>query len=83
VRGDLDADQLERTWNHHPGAKGKYDREFHVSMHGQKRAYGEQFETGLGNLLWYPGDPDAPARETIKCGCVVTTRIRPRNRPDS
>ncbi len=83
ARGDIDADTIVRTWNHHPGAVGPYDREFHVSMHGQERGWDEPFVSGLGNELMFPGDPDAPAKETIKCGCVVTVRIRPRNRPDS
>lgn len=76
-RGDVDAEQIVRTWNHHPGKRGEYDREFHVSMHGNTAGWDEPFISGLGNALMYPGDPDAPAREVIRCGCVVTVRIRP------
>lgn len=83
VRGDVEADELVGTWNHHPGARGKDDREFHVVMDGQERPYGEPFTSGRGVSLRYPGDPAAPASETMRCGCVVTRRIVPRNRPDS
>jgi hypothetical protein len=74
--GDLDAQQIVRTWNHHPGAQGKYDRAFHVSMHGQTRGYDEPFVSGIGGSLMFPCDPDADARETIRCACVVTVRLR-------
>jgi hypothetical protein len=77
-RNDLDAEQLECEWLHSPTAKRtKDERAFHVSMHGQKRAWGEPFESGLGNLLLFPGDPNAPAKETLNCRCGRTVRIRP------
>lgn len=75
-RGDLDADQIECGWLHSPGAKGRDDREFHKSMHGQTRAWGEPFISGLGNELMFPGDPDAPAKETVNCRCTRTVRIK-------
>jgi hypothetical protein len=77
ARGDVEAEQIVRTWNHHPGAVGPYDRDFHISMQGDTRAWDEPFVSGLGNELMHPGDPAAPAREVIRCGCVVTVRIRP------
>lgn len=77
ARGDVDAAQIVRTWNHRPGARGKDDREFHISMHGQTTGWDEPFVSGLGNELMYPGDPDAPAKEVIRCACAVTVRIRP------
>jgi hypothetical protein len=75
ARGDLERDQLERTWNHTAGAKRKNERSFHRSMHGQTRPYGEPFVSGQGTELRYPGDPDAPADETICCHCVLSTRL--------
>lgn len=77
ARGDIDAEQIVRSWNHHPGKRGPYDRDFHVSMHGQERSWDEPFVSGHGNELMHPGDPTAPASETIRCACVITVRIRP------
>lgn len=73
AKGQLDADGIERKWNHfhRPG-----EREFHETMQGQKRGYEEPFISGLGNMLLYPGDPQASAKETVNCTCVVTTRVR-------
>lgn len=77
-RGDLNAAQLEGTWNHSPTAKDhSHDRAFHVSMHLQTRPYGEPFLSGLGNELMFPGDPQAPAKETVGCRCVKTVRLLP------
>lgn len=77
-RGDLVAEQLECEWLHSPTAKDKsHERKFHKVMHGQKRAYGEPFVSGLGNELMFPGDPDAPPEEVIGCRCARTVRIRP------
>jgi hypothetical protein len=77
-RGDLQAEQIERTWNHHPGKKSsKNDRAFHKVMHGQVRGYGEKFVSGLGAELRYPGDPEASGEETISCACALSTRLKP------
>lgn len=81
ARDDLDPDQIVRTWVHSPRRLDKrHEREFHRSMHGQERGWGEVFVSGLGNELRYPGDPAASPMETIGCACVVTTRIRPSGR---
>src|SRR5262249_2313931 len=76
--GDLDAQQIRRTWNHSPGRKGaKYERAFHKVMQGQTVGYGEVFVSGLGNELRSPADPEADPEETCKCACCVSTRIDP------
>jgi hypothetical protein len=76
-RGDLEASQIERTWNHSPGAKNsKNERVFHRVMHGQVRGFGERFESGLGGQLRYPGDPEASGEETISCRCCLSTRVK-------
>jgi hypothetical protein len=82
--GDIEASQIERTWNHSPskgqGRKGKGKgkggpRSFHVSMDGQIRGYGEAFVSGLGAELRFPGDPEASAEETANCRCALSTRL--------
>lgn len=64
--GDLTADQVAFTWL---ATKDKRTRPSHWEMHGQVRAYGEPFLSGDGNLLRYPGDPEAPASDVICCRC--------------
>jgi hypothetical protein len=76
--GQIAAEQIECTWLHSPRARDKsHEREFHAVMHGQTRAWGEPFESGLGNLLLFPCDPAAPVKETANCRCARTVRIRP------
>lgn len=70
--GDLRADQLSREWN---TARDERVRDSHSAMHGQVQPFGQPFVSGNGNLLNYPGDPEAPAEETIQCRCAVGTRI--------
>lgn len=70
--GDLKASDLNREWN---TAKDERVRDSHASMHGQVQSYGQPFVSGLGNLLEYPGDPNAPGEDTIQCRCAVGTRI--------
>lgn len=72
--GRLDADELIRQWNHR-ARKGQ--RDFHRSMHRQRRLVGEPFTSGRGVSIRYPGDPSAGARETINCTCGVSTRVVP------
>lgn len=71
--GDIDADDLERAWNH--GHTDKNSRLGHKQMNGQKRGLDELFENPLtGAKLMYPCDPDADASETLNCACAVSTR---------
>jgi len=81
-RGDIEAAQVQRKWNHSPGAKNKKnERLFHKSMAGQLRGFGEAFVSGLGNELRYPGDPAAPPEETLNCRCAISTRLLPPSKP--
>lgn len=50
----------------------KEPRPHHVEISGSQRAVGEEF---LPDLL-YPGDPDAPASETINCHCYIRRKRR-------
>lgn len=50
--GDVEADALERTWNH--ASVGKNSRDSHEAMDGQTRGIDEPFVTGDGNELDYP-----------------------------
>lgn len=71
--GDLQNDQLERTWN---TAKDERVRDSHSAMHNQTvSGVVDPFISGLSNALQYPGDPAAPAEDTVQCRCAVGTRI--------
>lgn len=70
--GDLSASNLSREWN---TARDERVRDSHAAMHGQVQPFGQPFVSGDGNLLNYPGDPEAPPEETIQCRCAVGTRI--------
>lgn len=70
--GTLNPDQLTQQWN---TARDLRVRDSHQPMNGQKQKYGTPFVSGSGNLLAYPGDPNAPAKETILCRCVLSTRL--------
>lgn len=70
--GELEANRLTRAWD----ASGDADvRNSHSLMDGQVKPFGEAFISGAGNLLRYPGDPNAPGSDTIQCRCVLTTRL--------
>ncbi len=70
--GTIRADQLDRTWRTRLDNR---ERRTHRLLNGQKAAWGEPWITENGPIK-YPGDPDAPASETIQCRCAILTRIR-------
>ena len=65
--GDLDEKLVIRTW---VTAKDERVRGSHSTLNGEQRGIGETW-----NGLRFPGDPDGPAKETIQCRCVLTTRL--------
>ena len=69
--GYLDADQLRRKWETRVDGR---ERDTHLLLNGQEKRWGEPWETRNGPIK-YPGDPDAPASETIQCRCAISTRI--------
>jgi hypothetical protein len=71
--GQLDRADVIETWF---TARDERVRGSHAPMHKQKRLAGKPFESGLGNLLRFPTDPEAPAEDTIQCRCRKTWRIR-------
>lgn len=71
-QGLVNPDQVVREWH---TAGDERVRDSHNVMNGQTRPVGEAFTSGQGNSLRFPGDPDAPASDTIQCRCVITTRI--------
>ena len=72
--GFLEKERLLRTWSR---AKDNRVRDTHDGMQGQQRGLDEAFMSDAGVLLMYPGDETAPAKETVQCRCLVTTRLLP------
>lgn len=69
--GHIDADQLRRTWETRLDGR---ERDTHQLLNGEVRRWGEVWLTRRGAIR-YPGDPEAPAAETIQCRCALSTRI--------
>lgn len=71
--GQIRPEQLSRTW---VTAQDERVRDSHQRLNGEVRAFGEVWEAE-GGVLRFPGDPAAPASETIQCRCVLSTRMEP------
>lgn len=46
-------------------------RDSHDEMEGQEQPAGTPFESGDGNLLMYPGDPEGPPEDVENCRCEL------------
>ena len=53
---------------HEWSTRMRNSRDTHIALNGKKAMQGEKFP---GSELRYPGDPNAPASETINCHCVL------------
>lgn len=73
-QGIIDRSSIKRTWN---TSGDDRVRNSHVKMDGQERGMDEMFVSGLGNLLLYPTDPNAPAEDVVQCRCVVAHTFTP------
>lgn len=72
-RGVLAPDEVTVIWH---TARDPRVRDSHEAMEGQQRAQGEPFTSGQGAQLRHPGDPQAPANETIQCRCALSRRVQ-------
>jgi hypothetical protein len=70
--GTINEEDLIRSWVTRLDGR---ERETHELLNGQKRNWGKPWTTRNGTLR-YPGDPRAPAKETVCCRCAIATRIR-------
>ena len=64
-------EELQRTWI---ATRDNRVRRDHAAAYGQKRGLQERFLVGGWPML-HPGDPNAPASQTVNCRCAVTTRM--------
>lgn len=51
-------------------------RASHVYMDGQVQPFGGTYTSGLGNMLKYPHDPNAPLADTANCRCWIEYKRR-------
>lgn len=68
--GQISEDEIEQTWR---SARDGRVRDSHQRLNGEVRKIGETWQGDHGALR-YPGDPAAPAAETINCRCIVVRR---------
>lgn len=71
--GTLTQDELESEWS---VTNDTNLRDSHALLSGVKQPFGEPFLSGNGNFLRFPGDPLAPAGDTVQCRCSLTTVFR-------
>lgn len=74
ANGTIDAERLRRTWSTRLDGR---ERDTHLLLNGEEKRWGEPWVTRHGAIR-YPGDPEAPAAETIQCRCALQTRIQQR-----
>lgn len=72
-QGVVGREELVRTWD---SSRDSRVRDSHKNLHGQQRPFGQPFPGAAGPIR-YPGDPEAPASETVQCRCLLTTRLKP------
>jgi len=63
---------VQKDWVSREDAKV---RPTHAAANGQTREIDEHFVVG-GELMMYPGDPNASARNNANCRCTVNYRLR-------
>lgn len=68
----VDENEFTRTWN---ATEDKRTRDTHAAMDGQTVQGFDPFQSPSGAVLNYPGDPEAPPEETIRCRCVETYEL--------
>ena len=62
--------EIRQSWQTIPDERR---RPSHAAMQGQERPLGVPFTSGLGNSLRFPGDPQAPVEDRIRCRCHLET----------
>ncbi len=70
--GQVSEGDIRRVWD---SAGDMRVRHTHAILDGKTAGLREPFRSVSGALLMYPGDPSAPAAETIACRCNLTYRI--------
>lgn len=72
-RGDVDADQLTKTW--HAGPRTRWAREDHQAMDEVTVKYGEDFVLPDGTRMSRPHDRRGGAKHNAGCRCTSSTTL--------
>ena len=70
--GALREELITKVWR---SARDKRVRDTHAAMDGQVVKLNQKFRSPSGALLDFPGDPSAPAGETVYCRCTFDTHV--------
>lgn len=70
--GKVQRDQVLSTWHATEDSRTRFT---HRVLDGHTEKFGHAFITAHGNRIRYPGDPTAPAEETVNCRCWMHHRI--------
>lgn len=73
-RGDVDADELVKTW--HAGPRTRDARDAHQSLDGESVRIGEDFQLPDGVKMTGPGDPRGGAVNVVNCRCTSSVSLR-------
>ncbi|CAL8972858.1 hypothetical protein RHODGE_RHODGE_01024 [Rhodoplanes serenus] len=70
--GQVDEAAVTKVWRSSSDARV---RDSHRALHGKAVGFRAAFVSPSGARLQFPGDPDAPASETVQCRCWMSVRI--------
>jgi len=65
--------KFEKIWRHQIYVENP--RDWHWDLDGVGVGVDDEFLTAKGNRLIYPGDPSAPAVETVSCHCFLDEKL--------
>lgn len=71
-RGDIQAQNVTKTWKHTPQERPRLQ---HVAMNKQKVRFDQPFMAPDGTPIPYPHAPGVPARHTLGCKCMAEYKI--------
>jgi ribosomal protein L19E len=69
--GQVDSQAVTKKWL---ATKDNRTRDTHQSLNGQEVGINEMFVSQSGARLAFPGDPNAPAAESVACRCSMVIR---------
>lgn len=70
--GKVDARFVTKIWR---ATFDRRTRDTHAALHGQVVPFDGAFQSISGARLRYPGDPSAPASETVACRCTLEIKV--------
>lgn len=72
AEGKVDPQDVTKIWRSAHDARVRLT---HAVLDGKKAPFDGMFQSVSGAMLKHPGDPAAPASETVGCRCVVEYKI--------